>query len=82
MLQVSEKSGRSEVLAGGLQPPLPTLNERPSHQSIVTGELRALRQEVERLNNGNDARFRGLMRELQLSLDPEHRDPLLPEYVE
>ena len=78
-LPVSEKSRGSEVLAGGSQPPLPTLDQQPSHQFIVTGELRALREEVERINNGNDVRVRGLVREL---LDAEHRDPPLPEYVE
>ncbi|KAF7367147.1 hypothetical protein MSAN_00974400 [Mycena sanguinolenta] len=85
--QVSEKSTRSTV--GTLQDSLPrsaTSEARQSHQLLIAGELRALRQEVERLNSavasgdGYDARIRALERELQSYGDAERPEPSLPGY--
>lgn len=80
---LSEKSG-------GLEPDSqrhsPTQSDRPRQQSLVASELRALREEMARLNsvmtNGdpNDARIRALERELQSYADAERRDPSLPSY--
>ncbi|KAF7367142.1 hypothetical protein MSAN_00973900 [Mycena sanguinolenta] len=79
-----EKFRTSE--AGASQPTTPV--ERRLHQSVVASELRALREEVERLNSamgngdGNDARIRALQRELQSYADAERLDPSLPGYLD
>jgi hypothetical protein len=87
--QASEKSRGSGAGTGGDSQPRPlNLGERRRHQSLVASELRALREEVERINNAmtsgdpNEARIRDLERDLQSYADAERLDPSLPRYLE
>ena len=72
----------------GSQTRSPTLTEQSSHQSMVASELRALREEVERLNSaissgdGNDGHTRAMERELQPYAASEQPEPSLPGYWE
>ncbi|KAF8207732.1 hypothetical protein K438DRAFT_2074705 [Mycena galopus ATCC 62051] len=83
---VSEKFSRSGM--SDSQPRSTTPSERRRHQSLVANELRALREEMVRLNSavasgdGNDARIRALERELQSYADAERLDPSLPGYLD
>ncbi|KAJ6471394.1 hypothetical protein C8R45DRAFT_1165084 [Mycena sanguinolenta] len=66
----------------------PTPGERSRDQSLVANELRALREEVVRLNSavtsgdGNDARIRAWERELQSYTGAERLDTSLPGYLD
>ncbi|KAJ6471403.1 hypothetical protein C8R45DRAFT_1014176 [Mycena sanguinolenta] len=87
-LQVSEKLRvLSRVgTSTGSQSRSPTVTEQSSHPSMVASELRALREEVERLNSvissgdGNDGRTRAMERELQSYAASEQPEPSLPGY--
>ncbi|KAJ7268354.1 hypothetical protein C8J57DRAFT_1324966 [Mycena rebaudengoi] len=76
---LSEKSRGGGVGTGGdSQPRSPTPGERRRHQSLVASELRALREEMERLNSA----MRPWSRELQSYADADRLDPSLPGYLD
>ncbi|KAJ6470948.1 hypothetical protein C8R45DRAFT_421293 [Mycena sanguinolenta] len=83
---VSQKSGRSGT--GDSRSRSTTPGARRRHQSLVSSELRALREQMERLSSavtggdGNEARIRALERELQSYADAERLDTSLPGYLD